>query len=304
MHFASLSWLYAVQIWNWIRVHHVIVGIVLSFAAIAVLAHRYLSFRHLLAAAFLRIFYILPGIVGFIIAAFGVGVFYMDELQASLKEKKQARWAIFILLLFIGIGAFASDLVQKAQDKAELSGERQQAAKDRNAAADDRQILLKQNSQLIAFGQAQETREDAQKLDRDMLSGFARLEAAVRGKPPSAPPPQVSQPPIVEHTRWTTRRAPSGDPNYPYGLQIIIQSDITIDPVSFAIKCNGEVHSVASFITGQGAYMNVYNGPSDQDKSIAIVHFTLPVLKPETPLVVTITSKDDIQVLAVTRLPQ
>lgn len=243
------------------------------------------------------VFYAIPGIVGFVLAAFGVAVLFVDELQESLKERRRARWFAAIVLVLIGFLGFFSDRIQRGQEKAALAQERQNAAKDRTN-------LLQQNAQLIQFGQTQATREDMKKLDTDLVGGFGRLEAAIKGLPAPPRPTQPAPPPTVERTHFTWRRAPSNNPSLPYGLQIIIQSDVVIDPVSFAIECTGPVGQVSSFISGQGAYMNVYNGPAEGHPNVAIVHFTFPPLKPETPLVVTILSKDDIRVKAIEKMPQ
>jgi hypothetical protein len=245
----------------------------------------------------LWIFDQLPGVVAFLIAAFGVAIIYMNELQAGLKDKRRARWLIAVVLVLFGVGAFISDTTQKNQDKAELEAER-------NSAREDRKMFLQQTNQLLTFAQSQATKDDLKQLGIDILNGLSKVESAIRGKPPKAILPPALPPPTVEHTRFTTRRAPSSDPAAPYGLQVIIQSDITISPVDFGIECTGEVSSVTSFLTGQGVYMSVYNGAAPNNKNVAVVRFTFPPMEPSTPLVVTILSKEDIRVKQIIRYPQ
>ncbi len=66
------------------------------------------------------IFYALPGIVGFVVAATALAVFYMEELQQKLKDRRAIRWIAAIFLLLMGIGAFFSDRTQKNEDTSKL----------------------------------------------------------------------------------------------------------------------------------------------------------------------------------------
>jgi hypothetical protein len=249
-------------------------------------------------------FYALPGIVAFILCAFGVGVLYMNELQDALKDQKAKRWFAAAVFVILGILAFTSDLVQKAQDKAEITHERADSKKEREDSQKDRQTLMSQNSQLIAFGQSQITKDDLTKTEGNLLKGISGVNTAVKDRPAPVPEIQPLPPPTVEHTRFTYRRAASTDPEYPFGLQIIISSDVKIDPVGFAIECTGEVGKVSFFVTGQGAYMMTYAGPAPNNPNVAIVKFAFPALQPETPLVVTIFSKTDIRVKQLAKLQQ
>jgi hypothetical protein len=262
------------------------------------------SIGHSLYPALHAIFYALPGIVAFIVAAFGVGVLYMNELQDALKDKKGRRWFAAIVFVFLGCLAFISDLKQKAEDKAEITQERADSKAEREAAQKDRQTLINQNGQLIAFGQSQATGDDLRKIAGDLLKGIGGVSTAVKERPSPIAEIQPLPPPTVEHTRFTYRRAASTDPEYPFGLQVIISSDIKIDPVGFAIECTGEVGKVAFFVTGQAMYMMSYAGPAPSDKNVAIVKFAFPSLQPETPLVVTILSKTDIRVKQLMKVQQ
>jgi hypothetical protein len=81
---------------------------------------------HLIFGAAKAVFFALPGIVAFLIAAASLAVFYMEELQTKLKDQRLIRWVAAIVLLLIGVGAFAADKMQKTQER----GEREQAIKD------------------------------------------------------------------------------------------------------------------------------------------------------------------------------
>jgi hypothetical protein len=250
--------------------------------------HHLQAIRHILWIVTRGAFYALPSIVAFCVAAFGVAVIYMDELQDSLKRKRVARWSVAIFFIIMGIFAFVSDLVQRNADKAELGSEREASRKDR-------ELLLNQNGQLIAFAKSEATHDDIRVMTQDSLRGIGNLNSTVRQHPPPTATTEPLPQPTVEHTRFTFRRAPSNDPALPYGLQVIISSDTTI-PVGFAILCTGEVGKVNAFIAGHGAYMDTFIGPSPNNKNVAVVKFSFPSLAPESPLVVTILSKTDIRV--------
>jgi len=63
------------------------------------------------------IFYALPGIVAFLMAALALAVIYMDELQTKLKDQRAIRWIVAIVLIAMGMSAFVSDRVQKKEEQ-------------------------------------------------------------------------------------------------------------------------------------------------------------------------------------------
>ncbi len=73
---------------------------------------------HLIFGAAKAVFFALPGIVAFLIAAASLAVFYMEELQTKLKDQRLIRWVAAIVLLLIGVGAFIE--VEKAIETAGL----------------------------------------------------------------------------------------------------------------------------------------------------------------------------------------
>lgn len=62
------------------------------------------------------LFFALPGIVAFLMAALALAVIYMDELQVKLKDQRAIRWIVSVVLIAMGIGAFVSDRVQKNEE--------------------------------------------------------------------------------------------------------------------------------------------------------------------------------------------
>ena len=108
--------------------------------------------------------------------------------------------------------------------------------------------------------------------------------------------------PTIENTRLVQKSVPSNDPQFPFGLQVIIQSNIVIQPVALALECDGEIGKVSFFIGGQGVYMNVQTGIAGANKNVAVVRFSFPSLTPESPMVVTLLSKTQVKVVKASKL--
>lgn len=229
-----------------------------------------------------------------------------DELK-KLDNHRTARFLIAGFIFLVGLGAVVSDSVQKSGDKRE--------------AEQKEGVLTQQVLILISSAQVQATKDDVKLLGETVATGSNNIVAAINNLKRSSETPMTTRPsetkpsnegkqvaaqppvvPTIENTRLVQRAAPSSDPKLPYGLQVIIQSNITVDPVAFAFQCDGEVGRVDFFIAGQGAYMNVQVGPAAQNKNIAIVRFGFPPLRPETPLVLTILSEKEIHVVRAFKL--
>lgn len=240
------------------------------------------------------VFFQLPFVSTFVLAAFGIAIIFMKELDKCLEHKTALRWTLAIVVIAFGVLAWLSDRTQFSIEK--------------SASMEERKLLQGQIGQLISASQIQATSDDIQKLDAHMTEGFATVVAAIRGvKAAATTTPQQKvgpqlPPALVQNLTFTQRRAPSSAPSLPYGLQIIIQSNITIQPVGFAFVCDGEVGKVQFFIAGQGAYLNVQTGIAGEKKNIGYVRFSFPPLQPETPLVVTLLSKGDIRVTEVQQM--
>lgn len=150
------------------------------------------------------------------------------------------------------------------------------------------------------------TKDDIETLTGHIDSGFKSVVEAIIGvktvkqiKPPIVKPPEQQNPvlPSPPHITWAQSRTLSPDPQL-YALQVTIQSDQSI-PVSFAIECTGPVSKVDAFLVGQGAYMSVLLGTLQGNPNVAVVKIGFPPLTPQTPLVVTILSKENIRVTGI-----
>jgi hypothetical protein len=102
---------------------------------------------------------------------------------------------------------------------------------------------MTQISTLITSAQVQATKDDVARIGVQVKNGSDQIVAAIKGKPlpPAVNPPKQSdqQVPTVEHTTLVQRPTVSDTPEFPYALQVIVQSNITLDPVALGFKCDG-----------------------------------------------------------------
>ena len=158
------------------------------------------------------------------------------------------------------------------------------------------------------------TKDDMHALLEHMDQGFEKVIAAINAlrtgkatpKQHEAIPPVVTTPvlppPIVEHIRYAISRIASSDSSAPYGLQIVIQTDTTIQPVGLKITFDGEIARGDFFVAGQSSMLSVATAMSEDKKSF-ILSFKYPPFTPESPLVVRIESAREVHIMAMDRVP-
>jgi hypothetical protein len=212
----------------------------------------------------------------------GLLAFLLSILPSRVAElEKKAKYRIG-LPFFVGVIAITGYVVSDSQDT-KLKGQ---------LATMFQQVTL------------EATKDDIFKLTTHIDEGFKNVADAIATLCKPSKTPQLlqkaeQQPPLTAppNVRITQARAVSTNPEFKFALQVTIQSDQPI-PASFAIECTGEVGNVNAFMVGQSAYMGIMFGVGN-DPHIAIVRIQYPQLTPQSPLVVTILSKEDIRVKAV-----
>ncbi len=168
--------------------------------------------------------------------------------------------------------------------------------------------LREQARQAYSASLISATKDDVKSLTDHLDQGFENVIAAINAlRTGKTPPPPIKKPtqlppPVVEHIRYTESRIASSNPSAPYGLQTIIQTDTSIQPVGFKITCDGEITDGDFFVVGQSAMMGVAKGFS-QDKKSFLFSFQYPPVKPETPIVVKLQSHIDIRVTKIEQIP-
>ncbi len=117
---------------------------------------------------------------------------------------------------------------------------------------------------------------------------------------PAAPSPAEEPSYPVEKIRWSTEAVPSRRESFPFGLQVVIQTNVVISPTHIRIDCDGPVADGQFRFAGPISSMfNVMAGPSGNSFEL---HFGGPPFTPQTPLVVTLYSASKIKVLRVRHL--
>jgi hypothetical protein len=103
---------------------------------------------------------------------------------------------------------------------------------------------------------------------------------------------------LTGHVKLIQQPAPSNNPQLPYALQVIVQTEQNNFPVSFAFGCTGPIGGMTYFIAGQASTSFAdLEANAGQGKSTAELRFSSPTMTPSTPLVVTLYSKSEIRVL-------
>jgi hypothetical protein len=103
---------------------------------------------------------------------------------------------------------------------------------------------------------------------------------------------------LIGNVQMIQQPAPSNNPQLPYALQVIVQTEQHTFPVSFAFGCTGPIGGMTYFVAGQlSTSFTDLVANAGQGKSTAVLRFSSPVMTPNTPLVVTLYSKTEIRVL-------
>jgi hypothetical protein len=237
------------------------------------------------------VFNLIPDLAGYFLAMAGVALLFLTKELEQLERYRKLRFGLATFIFVVGLGAVVSNSSQKSADK--------------ESAEKERAELTAQISMLIASAQIQATGADLKKLGDRLVSAIQKQPKPTSGPLSKPAPPEekpTPAPPTIENTTLVQRAAPSGDPKLPYGLQVIIQSNVVLDNVNFALECDGEIGNVEFFVAGQGIYMSKRIGIGGPNNNTATVAFAFPPLRPETPLVITLLSKAQIRVVKAYKL--
>jgi hypothetical protein len=222
-----------------------------------------------------------------IVALIGVVLAVIPGEVADLE--KNPRWGrlwrvgIPLLLILVGVTGF----VQGCQQKHDFQH---------------------QISQLTSQATIEATKEDVGSLRTHIDDGLSKVADAIyelggkKGKKPTITPPVETPTPAVQHVRFSQRAVPSDKPEYPYGLQVVIQTDVQESRPALEIDFDGPIADDASFfVAGYTVMQNVTTTLSADRKSFAI-EFAFPDWKPESPLVVNVKSAQAVKVVGVKKL--
>jgi hypothetical protein len=114
------------------------------------------------------------------------------------------------------------------------------------------------------------------------------------GPPPAKP---VAVPPSITQT---SQEVPTTDGNHVY--QVTLQSNTSITPVGLLLTFNGSIETVNFHLSGNPVMMMSQGFVDDRDPRTVVVRFAFPALSPESPLIVTVESKETVSLISVQRI--
>ena len=231
---------------------------------------------------------IVLGIIQLFLAGLGVYV--------SIKPPEK-KWHLALISIFIICGSIGIGISAYLQYKNNS---------DNNQFRNNITGLNGQIKSLLNATKTQATIDDVRKIGSDVQNeiqfGFDRVIAAInKEKPPVATPKEPVTTPTVEGMRLIQKATISDNPDFPYGLQVIIQSNVAIQPVGVGLKCDGKIGKMSYFIAGQTVYFNVRTLVQE---NIAELSIGSPALTPAQPLVITLLSKTQIREIDAYKIKQ
>jgi hypothetical protein len=129
------------------------------------------------------------------------------------------------------------------------------------------------------------------------------VQPAVRPKPPEQPQSNNPVPPVLTGIRMASqRRIPSDDPKLPYGLEVVIQTDVDISPVAIAVICDGVIGKGDGGLSQGGAYTMTKQGLAAGHENVFMTEWKSPTWTPQEPIVVHLFSEGPIKATSVTRI--
>jgi hypothetical protein len=161
-------------------------------------------------------------------------------------------------------------------------------------------------AQVIIQGQAQEykKRDSAQESAKPFTKTPQRI-AHKDSRPKSSSEATkttvaetVDEPkPMLATVRVASQRTvTSTDPNMPYALEVVMQTDQPIEPVAYAVFCSGPVGRGDAYTPTGGVYLQIKNGTINNDPSTFGFEWKSPAFTPDAPIVVRLYSKEYIKV--------
>lgn len=145
----------------------------------------------------------------------------------------------------------------------------------------------------------------------DQKNQIASLETDLRKKPikvevtnpisvsGSATP---SSAPVLTGIRIASQRQiPSDDQNLPFGLEVVVQTDVDIAPVKLAVLCDGPIGKGQAGFAEGGAYTMMTQGLANGNDHIFITKWETPAWTPHRAIIVQLFSKSSLHALSLSR---
>jgi hypothetical protein len=103
--------------------------------------------------------------------------------------------------------------------------------------------------------------------------------------------------PIVGGVRVASQKTVlSTNPKYPYALEVILQTDATIQPVAIGLDCDGRIGDASAGPINGGMIVQSKQGYQDNEQTKFVFEWNSPAFAPETPIRALLYSTSYIQV--------
>jgi hypothetical protein len=174
---------------------------------------------------------------------------------------------------------------------------------------DDRQALVAANTTISADreklkGQLsdRDSKITAQQAEIDDLKKQVLTTKSTRPATPQATPGTAAPPILVGIRIASQKRIPSDDAKLAYGLEVVVQTDIDIEPVAIAVVCDGQIGNAHGGFASGGVYTQEKFGLADGHPNVFLVEWKSPTWTPKEPIVFSLFSEKPIRATSVQRV--
>jgi hypothetical protein len=244
-------------------------------------------------------------------AAAYLGVHLTLHPPGESARAKLAYKAGFILCGLASIALIATQAYRNDQTQTALRGQLARIEKNTKTPPTVEVVNNVPPAQVIIQGPSEEKKQTGNGRARAVQSvEGANTQGASSQAPPTSPPgpPQTVEAtpkpaPQVGRVRLANQRTiVSTDPEFPYGLEAVIQTDTNIEPVAFALACDGVIGKAIAGFSGGGAYFQTKSGQVNNDPKMFGFEWKSPAFTADNPIVVTIYSKGYVKVTEIQQI--
>ena len=135
--------------------------------------------------------------------------------------------------------------------------------------------------------------------ESNIVTGKLPVKVEVTNPPGAAP--AVPAPILTGIRIAAQKRIASDDPELPFGLEVVIQTDVDIIPVRLAIVCDGPIGKGTAILEGGGIFTRPHQGIAEGHENIFITKWDSPAWTPQKSIVARLFSKSAIRAVQLSR---
>ncbi len=138
---------------------------------------------------------------------------------------------------------------------------------------------------------------------------LSRERQSPQAEPPPAPrqqrPEQLEPAVVAKVSIVSQERIPSYDKNFPFGLKVVVQTNVVIQPVSIVFRCDGEIGKGEVEFAGDAGsiFTKIRSGVLLESQDRFLASFENPAFAPEKAMLVMLFSKTPIKVIEFFQTP-